>query len=140
MFSTEEQYISGAELKRLGEIQSEDLLFLAIKSPWEDELIENDTQVDLARPHIEHFYSKKHDDCLPFLIYINGREKEWGKRKIKYQEVVILAFPDDHGNNTVFTVTYTDGPGQNPEGSMVMKDIVFVKNKMKFNVTATNKS
>jgi len=45
-FEWHEQYISGAEVKRLGEIPDTDLVFLAIKKPWEDELIENGTNVD----------------------------------------------------------------------------------------------
>lgn len=141
VYDWHEQYITGAELKQLGNIPTEELLFLAIKKPWEDELIENDTNVNLARPSIEHFYSKKEDDSLPFIILVNTRDKEWNKRKIKYEEVVLLAFPNDNGNsNITYTVTYSDGPKQNPEGSMVKGQKVFVTNKMKFNVTATNKS
>lgn len=140
-FDWQEQYISGAEVKRLGEIPDSDLVFLAIKKPWEDELIENGTRVDLARPGIEHFYSKTHDEHLPFKIIVNGREKEWGSRTISYEQVSKLAFPDYSENSTtVYTVSYTNGPGQNPEGTMVKGDEVYVKNKMIFNVTPTNKS
>jgi len=136
-----EQYISGAEIKRLGEIPNTDLVFLSIKKPWEDELIGNETQVDLARPGIEHFFSKQHDEHLPFKIMVNGREKPWGSRTISYEEIAKLAFPDYSENSTtVYTVSYTEGPGQNPEGTMVKGCEVFVKNKMIFNVTATNKS
>jgi hypothetical protein len=141
-FDWHEPYISGANVKRLGEIPDADLVFLAIKKPWEDELIENETLVDLTRPGIEHFYSKKHDEHLPYKIMVNGREKQWGSRIISYEQVAELAFPDYSENNTtVYTVSYTEGPGQNPEGTtMVKSDKVYVKNKMIFNVTATNKS
>lgn len=136
-----DQYITGAEVKVLGGISSSELLFLKIKSPWEDELIEDETRVDLARPGIEHFYSRKQDDHLPFRIIVNGREKEWGSRTISYEQVAKLAFPGySENSSTVYTISYTKGPGQNPEGSMVMGDSVFVKPKMIFNVTATNKS
>jgi Multiubiquitin len=136
-----EQYITGAELKKLGNIPIEDLLFLSIKKPWADELIENDTRVDLARPGLERFYSKKHDDHHHFIIIVNGRQKDWDQIKISYEQVVKLAFDSYVENSTtIYTVTYTDGPGQNPEGSMVKGDVVYVKNKMKFNVTATNQS
>jgi hypothetical protein len=140
VYAWHQQYITGAEVKHLAGISENEILFLEIKNPWEDELIENETRVDLARPGIERFYSKKHDDCMPFKIIVNAREHDWNKRNIKYEEVVKLAFPNNPGNNTVYTVTYTDGPGQNPEGSMVDGAKVVVKNKMKFNVTATNKS
>ncbi len=104
-------------------------------------MIENHEEVDLARPGIKRFYSKKQDDHLPFIIYVNGKEKPWNHRKISYEQVAKIAFPNYSENSqTVYTVTFTDGPGQNPEGSMVKGDVVFVKNKMKFNVTATNKS
>jgi hypothetical protein len=135
------QYITGTELKALGEISNKEILFLAIKKPWEDELIEDNEEVNLARPGIERFYSKDQDDKLPFNIYVNGRERAWNHRKITYQQVAKIAFPNySENSNTVYTVTYLDGPGQNPEGSMVKADLVFIKNKMKFNVSATNKS
>ncbi len=140
-YSWPKQYITGAEVKELGNIPSGELLFLEIKKPWEDELIENHEEVNLARPGIERFYSKRQDDHLPFIIYVNGREKPWNHRKISYEQVAKIAFPNYSENSqTVYTVTFTDGPGQNPEGSMVKGDVVFIKNKMKFNVTATNRS
>lgn len=140
-FEWSEQYISGADVKRLAGIPDSDLLFLSIKKPWEDELIESETRVDLARPGIEHFYSKQHDEHLPFKVIVNGREREWSSRTISYEQVAKLAFPDYSENNTtVYTVSYTNGPGQNQEGTMVKGDFVYVKNKMIFNVTPTNKS
>ena len=131
------QYITGAEIRNLANIPKEDEIFLAIKKPWEDESIEDDTNVDLARPGIEHFYSKK----AVITIIVNGREKPWLEEKISFEEVVKLAFENYiDSNTTVYTVTYKKGPPENPEGSMVKGDKVFVKNKMIFNVTATNKS
>jgi hypothetical protein len=53
-----EQYITGAEIKKQAKIAATEQLFLAITKPWEDEHIGNDDKVDLARPGIEHFYSK----------------------------------------------------------------------------------
>jgi hypothetical protein len=40
----------------------------------------------------------------------------------------------------VYTVAYEDGPKQNPEGSMLKGAIVFVKDKMIFHATATDRS
>jgi hypothetical protein len=54
---------------------------------------------------------------------------------------VVLAFGTYDSNSAkVYTVTYDRGPNQNQEGSMVKGDVVFVKDKMIFNVTATDKS
>lgn len=53
-----EQYITGAEIRKLANIAAPEQLFLAITKPWEDEHIRNEDRVDLARPGIEHIYSK----------------------------------------------------------------------------------
>ncbi|MEY8593092.1 multiubiquitin domain-containing protein [Butyricimonas hominis] len=75
-FKTTEQYITGAELKRQGGIPLDVELYLAIKKPFEDELIENDTRVNLARPEIEQFFVKK-----KLYYFINEKEyisyKQW---------------------------------------------------------------
>ena len=140
-YKWEHQFITGAQAKQLGSIPHSDKLFLAIKRPWEDEPISDDTEVDLARRGIEKFYSKSKDDFESVILVVNGRPKKWTERKITYEQIAKLAF-DNYVENgtTVYTVTYTNGPKQNFEGSMVKGDIVFVKNKMVFNVTATNRS
>lgn len=132
-----EQYITGEQVIKLAGIPQESDLFLKISPPWQDEAILHETRVDLARPGIEHFYSKER---LVSLI-VNGREKPWRERDISFEQLVILAFGNIANNpNTVFTITYKNGPEKNREGSMVKGDKVLVKNKMIFNVTATDKS
>src|SRR5579872_3306218 len=134
-----QQYITGAEVRRLGEIPASDDIFLAIKKPWEDELVPDDKQVDLARPEVEHFYSKDKD--FKIALIVNGRPKQWNEKTITFEQIVVLAFGSyDPNPNKVYTVTYDKGPHKNPEGSMVKGDKVFVKDKMIFNVTATDKS
>ncbi len=138
-FEWSQQYIAGAEIRRLGNIPEEDQIFLAIKRPWEDELIENDTKIDLARPEIEHFFSKERQ--LSIVLVVNGKPREWHKKTITFSEVVVLAFGRyDENPNIVYTVTYDRGPRENPEGSMVKGDRVFTKERMIFNVTTTDKS
>src|SRR5256885_708684 len=44
-----QQYITGAEIKKLGMLPSDSKILLAIKKPWDDELVEDDIRVDLAR-------------------------------------------------------------------------------------------
>ena len=134
-----QEYITGAEIRKLDNIPSEDEIFLAIKKPWEDEPIPDDKQVNLARPEIEHFYSKsKH---FKVELIINARQKDWNDKIISFEQVIVLAFGTYNANpNTVFTVTYDRGPHENPEGSMVRGEKVYVKNKMIFNAAATDKS
>ena len=131
-----QQYITGAELRKLGHISNEDDVFLAIKKPWENEHILDDTKVDLARPQIEHFFSK-----LTIVLIVNGREKSWDEKTITFEQAVVLAFGSyDSNPNKVYTVTYDRGPIKNEEGSLVKGETIFVKNKMILNVTATDKS
>lgn len=132
-----QQYITGAEIRRLGNIPHDDEIFLAIKKPWEDESITDDKQINLARPEIEHFYSKAKE----VIIVVNGTPHKWTKEKISFKEVIVLAFGQYIDKPTmVYTVAYEDGPRQNPEGSMFVGQEVFVKHKMIFNATATDKS
>jgi len=134
-----QQYITGAELRLLGKIPDTDDILLVVKKPWEDELIPDEKTVNLARPEIEHFISKeKHSKIV---LIVNGREKHWNEKSITFEQVVMLAFGTyDNNPNKVYTVTYDKGPHQNPAGTMVIGDVVFIKNKMIFNVSATDKS
>lgn len=76
-----------------------------------------------------------------FTIIVNGREKQWPKPAISFEEVVELAFgPVPPNPNIIYTVTYKGGPGERPKGTMVKGDIIKIKEGMVFNVTATDKS
>lgn len=74
-------------------------------------------------------------------IIVNAREKIWLEKNISFEQVVVLAYGIFKENgNTSYTVTYSRGEGNKPEGSMVNGDIIKIKDKMIFNVTATDKS
>lgn len=134
-----QEYITGAEIRKLGHIPSDEAIFLSIKKPWEDEPIPDDKQVNLARPEIEHFYSK--DKHYKITLIVNGRPKSWTEKTITFEQLVVLAFGSyDPNPNKVYTVTYDNGPHENPHGTMVKGDKVCVKDKMIFNVTCTDKS
>ena len=138
-FEWYKQYISLKEIKMLGNIGEDEDVYLRIPEPYEDELLTEENKVDLARPGTEHFYSKER----PFkvIIIVNGREKPWEEKTISFIQVVTLAFgAGDNNPNRVYTVTYCKGPEPKPEGTMVKGSVVSVKNKMIFNVTATDKS
>ena len=136
-FEWKNQYISGLEIRNLSKIPKEDEIFLSIKKPWEDELISDESKVDLARPEIEHFYSKPKS----LIIIVNGTRKTWDKQKISFFEVIILAFGKyDENPDILYTVGYEDGPNENPQGTMLKGQQVVVINKMIFHASATNKS
>jgi len=138
-FTWYKQYITGAQIRELGSIPAQDEIYLDIEEGWQDELILNDTEVDLARLGKERFISKppKHE----YVIIVNARQKEWKEPTISFEQVVVLAFGAyDDNPNKGYTVTYSRGWDPKPEGTMVKKSIVRVKNKMIFDVTATDKS
>ncbi len=129
--------ITGAEIRSLGNIPLEDEIFLENPKPKDDELIPDDKKVNLARPGIKRFYSKAKE----VTILVNGTQHKWVKEKISFKEIILLAFEQYIDKPTmVYTVAYEDGPKQNLEGSMFVGQEVFVKHKMIFNATATDKS
>lgn len=134
-----EQFITGKQIREVAGIDSNDLIYLDNEKPYKDNLIENDEEVDLARPCIEHFYTV--EVGFEAVIIVNGQPKKWDKPRISFKEVIILAYGSYNDSSTmVYTVAFEDGPKQNPEGSMLRDSVVFVKNKMIFHATATDKS
>lgn len=82
--------------------------------------------------------SKKHHQVE---IIVNTRPKEWDKKEISYEEVIILAFGTYVDNqNVVYSVTYTKGHDPKHEGSLTKGESVKVKDGMVFNVRKTDKS
>jgi hypothetical protein len=134
-----EQFITGKQIRKVAGIDADDLIYLDNDKPYKDNLIEDDEEVDLARPTVEHFYTV--EVGFEATIIVNGQPKKWDKPRISFKEVIVLAYGSYNDSQTmVYTVAYEDGPKQNPEGSMLRDSVVFVKNKMIFHATATDKS
>lgn len=74
-------------------------------------------------------------------IIINARSHEVEAKELSYEEVVNLAYNNSppSGENVIITVTYSRGE-DGKEGSMLPGDRVKVKNKMVFDVSATDRS
>lgn len=133
------QFIRGIQLKELAKISPEAVIFLDIEEGWEDDLIENDEVVDLARPGVEHFITQAKP--IKIQLIVNATPHEWSQKAISFEQVVTLAFGGfDPNPNRGYTVTFSRGPASKPEGTMVKGSVVSVKNKMVFDVTATDKS
>jgi hypothetical protein len=74
-------------------------------------------------------------------IIVNGRPKRWSKNQISYGELVALSgLPLPGGPNPGFTITYTDGPPNRPDGTVLEGQTVKVRDDEVFNVTPTNQS
>ncbi len=138
-FTWYKQFIRGIQLRELGGISPEEVLFLDIKEGWQDDEILDDEIVDLARPGKERFFSKQR--VVEYTLIVNLVEKKWHKDLISFEELVELAFGTyDPNPNKGYTVTYSRGRDPKPEGTLVKGSSVNVKNKMVFDVTATDKS
>ncbi|NBA87395.1 hypothetical protein GVN16_16590 [Emticicia sp. CRIBPO] len=138
-FTWYKQYIRGIQIRDLGNIPAEDNIFLDIKEDWQDDQILDDEVVDLARPGKENFFSKPRPTEVT--IIVNALTHIWKEVNISFEQLVVLAF-GSHDNNPDkgYTVTYSRGWEPKVEGTMVKGSIVRVKNKMVFDVTATDKS
>ncbi len=74
-------------------------------------------------------------------IIINGRPRTVEKERLSFDEIVQLAYPGDpRAETTVFTVGYSKGEENKPNGTLVAGDSVKVKEGMVFNVSRTDRS
>lgn len=97
-YTWNKQYITGAEVKHLGNIDLEDDLFLSIKKPWDDEPVTNDKQINLARPGIEHFHSKK---AIIYTFFIAKKEYHTKEQKLSPREILRDFAKVDFASNTL---------------------------------------
>ena len=75
-----------------------------------------------------------------FTIIVNARPKhDINTDRLSYDDVVKLAFGQP-APNTYYTITFSDGPKDNPQGTMAAGDTVGIKSGMKFYVTPTTQS
>lgn len=100
------QYIAGSQIRKLGKISEDEEIFLKISKPWHDELIKDDTEVDLARPGIEHFYSKP--TIIKVIIYIDNKKYDITKGEHSVSEIKKLGgIPEAYELEQVINGTLT---------------------------------
>lgn len=81
-----EQYITGEQIRKIAGITGNEKLYLLISEPWDDELILNDTRVNLAREGIEQFKTSER-----FILTINRKRFEWDDKHITGGQILELA-------------------------------------------------
>ncbi|MBR0418176.1 MAG: multiubiquitin domain-containing protein [Erysipelotrichaceae bacterium] len=107
---------------------------------------ENGTTVNNVNAHNHHGHPEHPDHPehpKHITIIVNGRDVSISKniRKVTYEDVVVYAFGHyDSSSQIIYTIMYTNGPGQNKKGTLVKGEEVFVKEGMIFNVGCSNKS
>lgn len=78
-----------------------------------------------------------HDKAIT--IIVNTREKKVEGKEVSYDQIVGLAFENPPtGEFIEITITYREGPGR--DGSLQPGKTVKIKERMVFDVTATDKS
>jgi hypothetical protein len=84
---------------------------------------------------------EKDDDKKELTIFVNAEEKKWQEKTISFEQVVALAFGNYEENPDItYTVTYKKGIDKKPEGTLTKGQSIHIKDKMRFNVSKTNKS
>jgi hypothetical protein len=95
----------------------------------------------MATENVQRDQVERPGDDKQFDVVVNGRPKTVPSDDLTFNEVVELAFdPVPTGPYIMFAVTYRNGGGRPPEGSLVQGESVKVKEGTVFNVTATDKS
>jgi Multiubiquitin len=119
----------------LGRIPEHQELFREVSGNLEDQPIPRNRDAVRLKPD-EHFYSERE-----YKIIVNARKKEVTQKVLSFDEVARLAFAQPpFGANTLYTITYRNGPAKNKEGTLVEGQTVTIKDEMIFNVTPTDKS
>jgi hypothetical protein len=128
---------TGAALYQLGHVPAGYALFKEVNGNREDTQIPNDEHA-IRVYQDDHFHSAERPDKTVHIV-VNGALKDWHERKISYDEVVKLAFPDGpFGGDIRYSVAWTKSDGQ--EGSLRPGHSVNVTEGMQFDVANTDKS
>jgi hypothetical protein len=85
------QLISGAELRKLAGISEQDEIIMMLEKPHEDEVILNESQVDLSKPGIEHFRVRKKGEDILVSIKVNDQPYSIKRAPHKVAELKKLA-------------------------------------------------
>ena len=81
------------------------------------------------------------DEKDKITIIVNGRQKVVASDEVSYDDVLSLAYdPVPSGPDILFTVTFRNGAGRPPTGTLTSGRKVKIKDGTTFNVTVTDKS
>jgi len=129
------QATTGEALYALANAPQQQKVFRKVEGSGDDQEVPRDaTAIHLAEN--EHFYTL---DIIT--VGVNGEPYETTETRLSFEELVKIAFPvPPTGTLIEFTVTYRDGPPANPKGTLTAGHSVKIQNKMKFDVTATDRS
>jgi hypothetical protein len=123
---------TGEALYELGNVPKLERLYREVEGDGEDQRIARDDEpVHLTED--EHFYSQEVTE-----IRVNGDEIE--TKEIDYARVVELYLGSGGKPSSEYLVKYSNGPNENPSGTLSPGQKVKVKNDMRFRVAGTGES
>jgi Multiubiquitin len=74
-------------------------------------------------------------------LVVNAQEKPWAEKFVSYDQALHLAFETPlTGENILTTITYRRGHSDQKQGSLTPGDSVRAKDRMRFDVTQTDRS
>jgi len=138
-YEVDECFMTPKEIMTLAEINPDRYYLKEIRKGDVEVTYKDDVEHKIAITKKSCFVSCELEEIL--CVIVNAREKAWHNETISFDDVVKLAYGEVSSNpNVIYTINYKRGVPSKPEGSMVKGQVIFVKNKMIFNVTQTNKS
>ncbi|MCG5234534.1 multiubiquitin domain-containing protein [Xanthobacter oligotrophicus] len=131
--------LKGRYIKQLVGKDNADTELLLEREEQPDKVISDDHDVRLAGDGVEKFKTRPAKATLT--IIVEGSPHSWTKNKISYDQVVTLEVPDyaQHPEIT-YSVKYTNGPNNRPDGVLAKGESVHVKDGMIFSVSETGQS
>jgi hypothetical protein len=134
-----QKVITGQTIKRLVGKDSDEFELLLEREDQPDRVTDDNDEVRLANDGVEKFKTRPAKTTVT--IIVEGTPHEWSKKKISYDEVVTLEVPDHAQHPEItYSVKYTNGPGNKPEGTLAKGASVKVKDGMIFSVSETGQS
>lgn len=131
--------LKGLYIKQLVGKDNADTELLLEREDQPDKVISDDHDVRLAGEGVEKLKTRPATATLT--IIVEGTPHTWTKSKISYDEVVTLEVPDYARHPEItYSVKYTSGPNNRPEGILAKGETVRVKDRMIFSVSETGQS
>ncbi|WP_338357168.1 multiubiquitin domain-containing protein [Yeosuana marina] len=138
-YEVEECFMTPIEIMEVASINADRFYLKEIRKGNVEVSYKDDVEHKISITKMSCFVSCKREEVK--CIIVNAREKAWNNEKISYEDVVKLAYGSIPDNpNVIYTIVYKNGVPSKPEGSLAKGAVIYVKNKMIFNVVPSNKS
>lgn len=135
------RYVSGSELATIiGGNLEETEIWCEWHSGKKKQRVLAETVIDLLDGNLKRIFDHRQVK-QNITIIVNGRRRFISSYEICFEDLTRFAFDgNSSANQTIYTVTYLNGPPDSLEGSLIDGECVSITEGMIFNVTQTDKS